>query len=80
MVTKGDKIAFSLIAVLFILAIVFRKDIASVFDGGNKGEERKEKKDKKDKKEKNDNKKEGQWAPVLPPGGEGRTVLYPVRA
>lgn len=71
MVTKGDKIAFALIAVLFVLAIVFRKDIASAFDGGEQKEDHKEKKDKKDK----DGKKKG-W---LPAGREGRTVFYAVR-
>lgn len=79
MVTKGDKIAFGLIAVLFILAIVFRKDIGSLFGGGDKEGARKEKKGKKDK-DKDDNKKEGRWAPGLPPIEDTRTVLYRVRA
>lgn len=79
MITKGDKIAFGLIAVLFILAIVFRKDIASVFDGRDKDGERKEKKDKKDK-DKDDDKKESRWAPGLPAMDDPRTVLYTVRA
>jgi hypothetical protein len=74
MVTKGDKIAFALIAVLFVLAIVFRRDIASVFDGGEGKKERKENKERKDDgKEK---KKEGR----LPSGGPGQTVFYTVRA
>lgn len=74
MMTKGDKIAFSLIAVLFILAIVFRKDIAGVFDRSEKdGKEKKN--DKKDKDNKND-KKEGRWTPALPAGKEANTVMY----
>lgn len=72
--TKGDKIAFSLIAVLFVLAIVFRKDIAGVFDGGGKGGKEK-KKDKKDKDDKDD-KKEGWLGPSIPAGKEASTVLY----
>lgn len=72
--TKGDKIAFTLIAVLFVLVLVFRKDIAGVFDGGGKdGTEKK--KDKKDKDDKED-KKEGWHRPSLPAGKEGGTVLY----
>jgi hypothetical protein len=67
--TRGDKIAFGLIALLLVLVLVFRKDLASVFDGDNKDGDRKEK--KKDK-----NKKEGWWVPTVPDGKEERTVLY----
>ncbi|HEY1112674.1 MAG TPA: hypothetical protein VGE66_03905 [Chitinophagaceae bacterium] len=72
--TKGDKIAFSLIAVLFVLVIVFRKDIAGVFDrDGKDGKEKK--KDKKDKDGKDD-KKEGRHRPFIPVEKEASTVLY----
>lgn len=72
--TKGDKIAFSLIAVLFILVLVFRKDIAGVFDGDDSNRKEK-KKDKKDKDDKGD-KKKGRLVPSTPAGREARTVLY----
>lgn len=80
MVTKGDKIAFALIAVLLVLAIVFRKDIASVFEGGGNDKGGKEK--KKDKKDKDygDDKKEGRRVPAVPAGPKARTVTYGVGA
>lgn len=77
MVTKGDKIAFALIAVLLVLAIVFRKDIASVFEGGGQNKGKKEKKKDKDN---DDDKKEGRQVPALPAGLQARTVVYTVRA
>lgn len=78
--TRGDKIAFGLIAVLLVLAIVFRKDLGSLFDGGDKDGERKEKKDRKDKDDKDNDKKEGRRSPELPLMDNTRTVLYTVRA
>lgn len=80
MVTKGDKIAFALIAVLLVLAIVFRKDIASVFEGGGQDKGGKEKKKDKKDKDNDDDKKEGRQVPALPAGQQARTVVYTVRA
>ena len=50
MVTKWDRIAFVLIAVLLVLAIIFWNDLSGAFGGSGGGGDNDDKKGKKEKK------------------------------
>jgi hypothetical protein len=66
MVTKWDRIAFVLIAVLLVLAIVFWNDISGASNGkggDNDGDDKKGKKEKKKADKKEADNKSSRFAP-----------------
>lgn len=75
MMTRGDKIAFGVIALLLALAIVFREELGGFFSGEEKQDERKEKKGGKDK-DKDKDKENGRIVPMENNGLWDYTVLY----
>lgn len=79
MVTKWDKFAFVLIAVLLVLAFVFRSDLSGMFarkeDSGGKDDTKGKKEKKKDA-----DKKEGSLSPLAPPATLAQWPCIPLPA
>jgi hypothetical protein len=76
MVTKWDKIAFVLIAVLLVLAIVFRHDLSGAFARKENPGGKEDKKGKKEK-QKDAGKKQGSLSPLAPPAQPGPVAFHP---